>query len=289
MKIYLNGKIVPQEKALISVFDHGFLYGDGIYETLRVYNGQIFKIKDHLKRFFQSARMTSLNLPMTEAEIENALYKTLQANKLKEAYIRIQITRGYGEIGLDPALCPKPTIVIIPKEFHGHPEEFYQKGVSVAVVNIRRNHPLALNPKIKATNFLNNILAKIESLKKNAYEAIMLTIDGYVAEGTICNIFFVRQGVLITPPTNIGILEGVTRDLVIRLAKSKYLRVMMENSFKKEALYNADECFLTSTTMEIMPVTRVDGKKIGNGKPGATTKWLLKGFREKYVAPYYKK
>ena len=189
MKIYLNGKIVPQEKALISVFDHGFLYGDGIYETLRVYNGQIFKIKDHLKRFFQSARMTSLNLPMTEAEIENALYKTLQANKLKEAYIRIQITRGYGEIGLDPALCPKPTIVIIPKEFHGHPEEFYQKGVSVAVVNIRRNHPLALNPKIKATNFLNNILAKIESLKKNAYEAIMLTIDGYVAEGTICNIF----------------------------------------------------------------------------------------------------
>lgn len=287
MKIYLNGKIVPREKALISVFDHGFLYGDGIYETLRVYNGQIFKIKDHLKRFFQSAKMTSFNLPMTEAEIENALYETLQANKLKEAYIRIQITRGYGEIGLDPALCLKPTIVIIPKEFHGHPEEFYQKGVNVNVVNIRRNHPLALNPKIKATNFLNNILAKIESLKKNAYEAIMLTIDDYVAEGTICNIFFVKLGVLITPPIEIGILEGVTRGLVIRLAKSKYLSVM-QNRFMKDALYKADECFLTSTTMEIMPVTRVDGKRIGNGKPGEITKWLLKGFREKYVAPYYK-
>jgi branched-chain amino acid aminotransferase len=239
MKIYLNGKIVAKEKALVSVLDHGFLYGDGIYETLIVYNGKIFKIDEHIKRFFQSARMTGFTIPLTKQQIEAAFYKTLKANNLKEAYIRIQITRGYGDIGLDPALCPKPTVVIIPKEFHGHPEEYYQRGVHVAVVNIRRNHPMALNPKIKATNFLNNILAKIESLNKKAYEAIMLTIDGYVAEGTICNIFIVNDRTLITPPTSIGILEGVTRGLIIRLAKEKGIKVL-EKAFKKDALYNAD-------------------------------------------------
>ncbi|MBI5180927.1 MAG: branched-chain-amino-acid transaminase [Nitrospirae bacterium] len=287
MKVYLNGKIVPKEKALVSVFDHGFLYGDGIYETLMVYNGKIFKIDEHIKRFFQSAKMTGFKMPMTKPQIEAAFYKTLKANNLKEAYIRIQITRGYGDIGLDPALCPKPTVVIIPKDFHGHPEEYYQRGVHVAVVNIRRNHPMALNPKIKATNFLNNILAKIESLKKKAYEAIMLTIDGYVAEGTICNIFIVKNRTLITPPTNIGILEGVTRTLIIKLAKEKGIKVL-EKAFKKDALYSANECFLSSTTMEIMPVTRVDNKKIGKGLPGEMTKGLLNSFREKYVRPYYK-
>ncbi len=286
MKIYLNGRIVPKEKALVSVFDHGFLYGDGIYETLMVYNGKIFKIDEHIKRFFQSARMTGFKMPMTKSQIAAALYKTLMANNLKEAYIRIQITRGYGDIGLDPALCPKPTVVIIPKEFHGHPKEYYQKGVHVAVVNIRRNHPMALNPRIKATNFLNNILAKMESLKKNAYEAIMLTIDGYVAEGTICNIFFVKNKTLITPPTNIGILEGVTRTLIIKLAKEKGIKVI-EKAFKKEMLYKADECFLSSTTMEIMPVTKIDNKKIGNGIPGEMTKKLLSNFRDIYVNPHY--
>ncbi len=286
MKVYLNGKIIPKEKAFVSVFDHGFLYGDGIYETLMVYNGKIFKIDEHIKRFFQSARMTGFKIPLTKSQIEAALYKTLKANNLTEAYIRIQITRGYGDIGLDPALCPKPTVVIIPKEFHGHPKEYYQNGVNVAVVNIRRNHPMALNPKIKATNFLNNILAKIESLKKKAYEAIMLTIDGYVAEGTICNIFIVKNKTLVTPPTNIGILEGVTRTLIIRLAKEKSIKVI-EKAFKKEALYNADECFLSSTTMEIMPVTRVDNRKVGKGAPGEMTKRLLNDFKEKYVRPYY--
>jgi branched-chain amino acid aminotransferase len=287
MKVYLNGKIVPKEKALVSVLDHGFLYGDGIYETLMVYNGKIFKIDEHIKRFFQSAKMTGFKMPMTKSQIEAAFYKTLKANNLKEAYIRIQITRGYGDIGLDPALCPKPTVVIIPKEFHGHPKEYYQMGVHVAVVNVRRNHPMALNPKIKATNFLNNILAKIESLNKKAYEAIMLTIDGYVAEGTICNIFIVKDRTLITPPTNIGILEGVTRGLIIKLAKEKGIKVL-EKAFKKEALYKADECFLSSTTMEIMPVTRVDNKKIGKGSPGEMTKKLLSDFREKYVNQFYK-
>jgi branched-chain amino acid aminotransferase len=278
MLAYVNGHFVPRDEARVSVYDHGYLYGDGIYETMRAYGGNIFLLNRHLSRLKLSADAISLNLPLPLEKIGSALIESLTVNKLREAYIRIQISRGPGEIGLDPALCPAPTMVILVKHFKDYPAELYENGVAVAVVKTRRNHPLAQDPAIKSTNFLNNILAKIESLKAGAYEGIMLNWKGYVAEGTISNIFTVKKGVLHTPHLDTGILEGITRDLVLLLAKRNKVRVQ-ESLMRTSDLYRADECFITNTTIEVMPVTSVDGNKVGSGMPGPVTKTLISAYR----------
>jgi len=283
MLIYLNGRFVAREQAQISVFDHGFLYGDGIYETMRAYGGKLFLLKKHLARLKRSADAISLKLPLPLDRIGDALNKSVSINKLQEAYVRLHISRGPGEIGLDPALCVAPTMVIVAKPFHDYPSAYYAQGVSVAIVTTRRNHPLALPPSIKGTNFLNNILAKIEAIKAGAYEGIMLNWEGYVAEGTISNIFMVRKGVLYTPHIDTGILEGVTRDLVLRLAKRKKIPVR-EVMLRTKDLRASNECFITNTTMELMPVTTIDEKKIGKGIPGPVTAALHQAYRKEMRA-----
>ncbi|HEX9021719.1 MAG TPA: branched-chain-amino-acid transaminase [Nitrospirota bacterium] len=283
MLIYLDGHFVPKEKALVSVFDHGFLYGDGIYETMRAYEGRIFLVEQHLDRLKRSARAISLKLPLPLEKIGEALNRSLKINKLRDAYVRLHISRGPGEIGLDPALCSAPTMVIVARQFHDYPAHSYERGVKVAVVKTRRNHPLALPPSVKGTNFLNNILAKIESLKAGAYEGIMLNWEGYVAEGTISNIFMVKKGVLYTPGLDTGILAGVTRDLVLKLARRNKVRVE-EGPLLPRRFYAADECFITNTTMEIMPVAAIDRKKIGNGRPGPVTALLQQAYKDTVLA-----
>lgn len=283
MLVYLDGHFVAREQARISVFDHGFLYGDGIYETMRAYGGKIFLLKKHLARLKRSANAIALKLPLSLDKIGDALNESLRVNKLQEAYVRLHISRGPGELGLDPALCVAPTMVIVTKPFHDYPTEYYQRGVSVVIVKTRRNHPLALPPSIKGTNFLNNILAKIEAVKARAYEGIMLNWEGYVAEGTISNIFMVRKGALYTPHPDTGILEGVTRELVLRLAKRKKVPVT-EAFLRPKDLLSADELFITNTTMEIMPVTKLDGKKIRTGTPGPITAALHQAYRKEVLA-----
>jgi len=283
MLVYLDGHFVPKEQALVSVFDHGFLYGDGIYETMRAYGGKLFLLKKHLSRLKRSAAAISLTLPLPLEKIGEALDESLHVNKLREAYVRLHISRGPGEIGLDPALCTAPTMVIVTKPFRDYPAEYYERGVSVAVVTTRRNHPLALDPAIKGTNFLNNILAKIESLRAGAYEGLMLNWKGYVAEGTISNVFMVKRGILYTPHADTGILEGVTRDLVLRLAKKKKVP-LKETLLRPRSLFAADECFITNTTMEIMPVTTIDKKPVGNGRPGPMTAALQQAYKKEVLS-----
>lgn len=279
MLVYLNGHFVPRDQALISVFDHGFLYGDGVYETMRAYNGRIFLLDKHLARLKHSAEAISLQLPLPPEKIADALAESLRVNKLHEAYVRIQVSRGPGEIGLDPALCPAPTMVITVRPFKDYPADQYENGVSVMIVNTRRNHPLALNPAIKSTNFLNNILAKIESLQAGAYEAIMMNTEGDVAEGTISNIFIVKKNVLLTPHVDTGILEGVTRGLVLHLGRKQRIQTR-EAKIRPKDLYDADECFITNTVIEIMPVAKVDGRAVGEGRHGPVTRVLMKAYTE---------
>lgn len=281
--IYLNNKLVTESKAVVSVFDRGFLYGDGVYETLRVYKGVVFKIDEHIERLFRSASMISLKLPKSHNEIKKAIYKTIRANKHNEAYVRISISRGAGPIGLDPELCTNPTFVIISKTFKKYPDKYYKKGVKIAIVGIRRNFKKALDPKIKSLNFLNNILAKIEAKEKNAYESIMLNYRGYIAEGTITNIFFVKGGVLYTPAVDVGILDGITRRLILDIAKELKIKVR-EGNFIPADIYSAAEVFISNTTMEVMPVTKVDNMKISRGA-GSVTKKLHMAYRKK-VAGY---
>ncbi|MBI5407888.1 MAG: branched-chain-amino-acid transaminase [Nitrospirae bacterium] len=281
--IYLNDELVPKNKALISVFDHGFLYGDGIYETLRAYNGVVFRFDEHLERLFRSAFMISLTIPKTSEEIKQAVYETMKANRQEDAVIRISISRGAGPIGLDPDLCPKPTFVIMSGEFKEYPKQYYQKGIKIAIVNTRRNFKDALNPQIKSLNFLNNILAKIEAKDRGAYEAVMMNYREYVAEGTISNIFFVKDKALCTPAVDVGILDGITRRIIIDAAKEAGIDVK-EGRFRKEDLYNAQEVFISNTTMEVMPVGEIDDIKIGT-KPGRITKALHSAYKKK-VAEY---
>ncbi len=283
MLVYLNGHFVDREQALVSVFDHGFLYGDGIYETMRAYGGRLFLLKKHLTRLKRSADAISLRLPLPLEKIAEALNESLHINKLQDAYVRLHISRGPGDLGLDPALCAVPTMVIVAKPFHDYPAPYYEQGIKVAIVKTRRNHPLALDPSIKGTNFLNNILAKIESLKAGAYEGIMLNWRGHVAEGTISNIFMVKRGNLYTPKTDAGILEGITRDFVLRLAKKKKIPIR-ETAILPRNLYAADECFITNTTMEIMPVTTIGRKTVGSGRPGPITSLLHQTYRKEVQA-----
>ncbi|MCK4244445.1 MAG: branched-chain-amino-acid transaminase [Candidatus Omnitrophica bacterium] len=280
MKIWLNGKIVPEEEAKVSVFDHGLLYGDGVFEGIRSYNGRVFKLKEHLERLYRSAKAIMLEIPLSLNELEGAIIKTLRANNLKDAYIRVVVTRGDGDLGLDPAKCPSPTIFIITSkiQLYPNPKELYEKGLSLVTVATRRNDIEALNPAIKSLNYLNNILAKIEATNSGALEAIMLNRDGYLVECTGDNIFIAKEEILCTPPLSIGILEGITRNVVIGLAQSFKIQVK-EPLLTRYDLYNSEEVFLTGTAAEIIPVTKIDGRTIADGKVGSLTKRLMAGFK----------
>jgi branched-chain amino acid aminotransferase len=276
--IYLNNQLVQRNKALISVFDHGFLYGDGVYETLRVYKGVVFKADEHIDRLFRSAYMINLDIQKTHETVRKAVYETLKANNHHEAVIRITISRGPGPVGLDPGLCLTPTFVIMSNEFKEYPKQYYSKGVKIAIVGTRRNFKGALDPQIKSLNFLNNILAKIEAKEANAYEAIMLNYRGYISEGTITNIFFIRDRTLCTPDIEVGILDGITRKIILDAAKEMGIAVK-EGRFRREEIYSAEEAFISNTTMEVMPVAEVDDARIGT--PGIITKALHKAYRKK--------
>lgn len=278
MKIYLNGKLIEKEKAVISVFDHGLLYGDGVFEGIRSYDCLVFRLKEHIDRLYKSADAIELKIPLNKIELIEAVIKTLKANKLKDAYIRLVITRGVGDLGLDPRKCPKPTIFIITDKIVLYPKKYYQKGLEIITAPTKRNLPQALDARIKSLNYLNNILAKIDAIKAGTEEAIMLTYNDYVAECTGDNIFVVKSGELITPPVDIGALEGITRDAVIGLARKTDIP-FYEKMFKMEDVYTANEVFLTGTAAEIVPVTKIDERKIGDGKPGEVTLRLGEEFK----------
>lgn len=279
MLIYLDGKFVPKEEAKISVFDHGLLYGDGVFEGIRSYKGRVFKLDEHLERIYDSARAIMLEIPLSISEMAEVLLETLRRNNLHDAYIRLVVTRGVGDLGLDPAKCPKPTVFIIADKITLYPQEHYENGLEIVTVATRRNIPDAINPRIKSLNYLNNILAKIEGKQAGALEALMLNAEGYVAECTGDNIFMVKNGALITPPKYSGILEGVTRNTVIELAQDMGIYVK-EEVFTLYEIYIADECFLTGTAAEIIPVVKIDQRKIGDGKPGKMTKKLAVAFKQ---------
>lgn len=280
MYVYLNGKLLRSNEAMVSVFDHGFLYGDGIYETMRAYNKVVFMLDEHLRRLYRSASFIGLTIPMEKEMLKTSIYETLTANSLRNAYVRLAVSRGYGPIGLDPDICERPTIVIIAQQLKEHPSSFYEEGIRVVIAETRRNPKEAINPLIKSMNFLNNILAKMEAKRKGAYEAIMLNIYGKLAEGTTSNLFFYRDGILCTPSIDCGILDGITRGVVMYLARRDGLN-LMEGEFTKEDLYSAEEVFITSTTFEVMPVSMVDDKKYSIGE---VTKLLHKAYREEVNA-----
>ena len=279
MKIYLDGKLVEKEQALISVFDHGLLYGDGVFEGIRTYDGLIFRLSEHIDRLYRSADAIELKITMTKAQMVEAVIETLKANVLKDAYIRLVVTRGVGDLGLDPRKCARPTIFIIAYKITLYPEKFYMNGLEIVTAKTRRNYPQALDARIKSLNYLNNILAKIDAIKAGAEEAIMLTHDGYVAECTGENIFIVKDGSLLTPPVNIGALEGITRDAVMKLAREMGVP-FGEQMLKMEDVYGSGEVFLTGTAAEIVPVVKIDGKKIGTGRPGELTLRLMAEFKK---------
>ncbi len=272
-KIWLNGRIVPDSKAKVSIWDRGFLYGDGVYETVRVYNGRIFRSEGHWKRLRHSLAGLRIAYQASDAQITRACLDTARANGIKEGLVRITVTRGEGEVGYDPSTCGKPTVVVLALPVRGDLTELWRGGVKIALVKVRRNHPGALNPAIKHTNCLNGILAKIESLKSKAFEGVFLNLDGYLAEGTISNIFVVKGSLVKTPALDCGILDGVTRGATIEVAR-KLGYTVNETRIRPFELYGADEAFLTSTTMEVMPIVQVDRKKIGTGFPGRVTAHL---------------
>lgn len=277
--VYISGRLVPREEAVISVFDHGLLYGDGVFEGIRAYSGRIFKLDEHLDRLYNSARAIMLEIPLTKEEMREAVIETCRANPLDDAYIRLVVTRGVGDLGLDPWKAKKPQVIIIVDEIALYPREMYECGIEAIIVSTRRNDPRALNPAIKSLNYLNNILAKIEVHNAGAHEGIMLNVQGFVAEATGENIFIYREGRLLTPPVWAGALPGITRGVVKELAEKEGIPVA-EEIFTPYELYTADECFLTGTAAEIVPVVKVDGRPIGEGKPGPVTKLLTRAFHE---------
>jgi len=279
MKIYLNGKLVEKMDAKVSVFDHGLLYGDGVFEGIRSYDCLVFKLKEHIDRLYCSAKAILLKIPLTKEEMVDAVINTLKANKLKNGYIRVVVTRGEGDLGLDPRKCPKATVFIITDNIVLYPKELYQKGLSIVTVPTPRNIPEALNPQIKSLNYLNNILAKIEAINFKVEEALMLNKDGLVAECTGDNIFMIRNKILITPPTYVGVLSGITRQSVLNIAPKLGLKPE-EKVITRYDLFNADEVFLTGTAAEIIPVVGIDGRNIGVGKPGEFTLDLISEFKK---------
>jgi branched-chain amino acid aminotransferase len=278
MKIFIDGKYYDERNAKISVFDHGLLYGDGIFEGIRAYNGRVFKLKEHIDRLFYSAKAILLEIPMSHAQLMKATVETCRKNKLRDGYIRLVVTRGVGSLGLSPKSCKRPSVIIIAGSIQLYPPEFYAKGLTIITVPTTRNLHSALNPAIKSLNYLNNILAKIEANNGGCEEAVMLNAEGFVAECTGDNLFIVKNGELFTPPLSAGALYGITRQTVIGLAQEAGLKVS-ELNLTRYDLFNADECFLSGTGAEIVPVVKIDGRVIGSGKPGALTRKLVENYR----------
>jgi branched-chain amino acid aminotransferase len=287
MLIYVDGKLVPREDAKVSVFDHGLLYGDGVFEGIRVYDGNVFRLREHLDRLYESAKTIWLDIPMTFEELERATVETVAANGMRDAYIRLVVTRGVGDLGIDPATCKRPTLFIICSTISLYPRKYYEEGIPLITASTRRIPMECLDPRIKSLNYLNNILAKIEAKRAGVPEAIMLNHYGRVAECTADNIFIKKNGELLTPRLTEGALPGVTRGAVLELAHHAGLATS-EVALGLYDLYNAHECFLTGTGAEIVPVTSIDGRQIGNGRPGAATLDLMQRFRELRVRDGHK-
>lgn len=275
--VWINGTLVPTEQATVSVFDHGLLYGDGVFEGLRIYGRKVFRLQEHLVRLDESARAICLQLPYTLEEIAAATNDTVAANGLVDGYIRLVVTRGAGTLGIDPNRCSDPRVIIIADKISLYPAEYYEKGLEIITSSVIRNHPAALSPRIKSLNYLNNILAKIEGQQAGCVEALMLNHKGEVAECTGDNIFLVKNGQLLTPPLDAGILGGVTRDTVLELAAAQGIETQ-QTALTKHDVYIADECFLTGSAAEVIPVVKVDNRVIGDGKPGVVTKRLAELF-----------
>lgn len=276
---YVNGTFVPKEDAKVSVYDHGYLYGDGVFEGLRVYNGHIFRLEAHLDRLFDSARYLMLEIPLSREALVEAILETVRRNGLRDAYIRPVISRGVGDLGLDPRKCKTPTVVIIVDTIQLYPKEAYERGLRAITATTRKVRPDALSPQAKTLNYLNNILARIEANLAGVDEAIMLTSDGYVSECSADNLFVVHGGEVWTPPAYLGILKGITRDTVMGLARQLGI-AMQERVFTLHDIYTADECFLSGTGAEVGPVVEVDGRRIAAGVPGPISQRLIRAFRE---------
>ncbi len=279
LKVFIDGKLVEKEKAKVSVFDHGLLYGDGVFEGIRSYKSLVFKLKEHIDRLYESAHTIMIDIPMSKAQMTKAIISTLKANKLKDAYIRVVVTRGIGDLGLDPRKCKKASIIIITDNIVLYPKELYQKGLEIITVPTVRNLSNAVDPQVKSLNYLNNIMAKIEAINSGYQEAIMLNSMGLVAECTGDNIFLIKNRQLFTPPQSMGTLRGITRDAVIAVANKTKIKTF-ESALTRHEVFNADELFLTGTAAEIIPVVKVDSRNIGNGRPGKITLQLLKEFNK---------
>ncbi|MBN2533914.1 MAG: branched-chain-amino-acid transaminase [Spirochaetales bacterium] len=282
MKIYIDGEYFDKDNACISVFDHGLLYGDGVFEGIRIYSGRAFKLKEHIKRLFMSAKAIRLDIPLTEKVMEETVTESIRINGTENGYIRLVVTRGKGDLGVDPAKCPKASVIIIVADIELYPEEYYTKGIKIITASTRRLHPDGIDPRIKSLNYLNNILAKIEAAQAGCMEAVMLNKEGYVTECTGDNIFIIYNNVLLTPAPACGILNGITRQTVIELAESTGVETA-STFLTQYDLYTADECFLTGTGAEIIPVIMIDGRVVGNGEPGRVTGKLMNEFRATYM------
>lgn len=278
MQIYIDGNWFDKDKAKISVYDHGLLYGDGVFEGIRIYGGAIFRLKEHVRRLFDSAKAIMLTIPMTKEEMESLLRDAVEKNSKQEGYIRLVITRGVGDLGINPATCPKASIIVIVDDIALYPAEHYEKGIKVITASTRRNSPDALDPRVKSLNYLNNVMAKMEARQAGCLEAILLNREGKVAECTGDNLFYIRDEVLMTPAGDQGALKGITRDAVIEAAKGIGMLTRATPTTLYD-LYTADECFLTGTAAEMIPVTTIDGRTIGKGKPGPKTSEIRDAFR----------
>ncbi|MGA3170800.1 MAG: branched-chain-amino-acid transaminase [Chthoniobacteraceae bacterium] len=279
MKIYIDGAFVPESEAKISVFDHGLLYGDGVFEGIRFYNGRVFRLDRHLDRLWDSARAICLTIPISREEMTEALLESVRQNELRDGYIRLLVTRGVGTLGLNPETCRKPSIIIIAASIALYPEELYQRGLDVITCGTRRISPAALSPQVKSLNYLNNIMAKIEAVQAGAGEGLMLNDQGFVAECTGDNIFVLKRGALTTPPISAGGLRGITREVVIEIA-AEFGIPFSEPNLTRYDIYTADECFLTGTAAEIIPAISLDKRPIGSGAPGSLTGRFIARFRE---------
>jgi branched-chain amino acid aminotransferase len=278
-KIFIDGKFYSEADAKVSVFDHGLLYGDGIFEGIRFYNGRVFRLEQHLERLWNSARSICLHIPMTQQEMTEALLETIRRNNLRDGYVRLVVTRGVGNLGLNPEQCKNPSVIIIVATIALYHEDFYRKGLSIVTVATRRTNPAALNPAVKSLNYLNNVMARIEANLANADEALMLNDAGNVAECTADNVFVIKHGQICTPPITAGALQGITRSIVFEIGSEFDINVT-EADLTRHDIFVADECFLTGTAAEIVPVVKADGRTLGNGKPGPITTRIIARFRE---------
>jgi branched-chain amino acid aminotransferase len=279
LRIYIDGNFYDQAEAKISVFDHGLLYGDGVFEGIRFYNDRVFRLDEHIDRLWDSARAVAIDVPMSKSELIAATLETIRQNELHDGYIRLIVTRGVGSLGLSPDSCRRPSIIIIAATIALYPEDLYHKGLTMVTCATRRTPPAALSPRVKSLNYLSNILAKLEAQNAGAGEGLMLNEQGYVTECTGDNIFVVKKGEISTPPLNSGILAGVTRAVVFELAEKLHIRTV-ERDLIRHDIYTADECFLTGTAAEVIPAVQLDRRLIGNGQPGAVTLRLIESFRE---------